>query len=74
GVRYTLVAAMGMDRYIVQQVVEGSLDSFDFFEFIVEDVVPEMRVFPDNQSVLVMDNCWIHHMDTLQEVLNVQGL
>jgi hypothetical protein len=39
GVRYTLVAAMGMDGYIAQRVVEGSLDSFDFFDFIVEDVV-----------------------------------
>jgi hypothetical protein len=39
GVRYTLVAAMGMDGYIAQRVVEGSLDSFDFFDFIIEDVV-----------------------------------
>ncbi|KAJ7303151.1 hypothetical protein DFH08DRAFT_826006 [Mycena albidolilacea] len=27
GIRYTLVGAMGMDRYIAQRVVEGSLDS-----------------------------------------------
>jgi hypothetical protein len=30
---------MGMDGYIAQRVVEASLDSFDFFDFIVEDVV-----------------------------------
>lgn len=39
GIRYTLVAAMSMDGYIAQRVVEGSLDSYDFFDFIVEDVV-----------------------------------
>ncbi|KAJ7609235.1 hypothetical protein DFH06DRAFT_1017370 [Mycena polygramma] len=74
GVRYTLVAAMGIDGYIAQRVVEGSLDTFDFFNFIVEDVVPEMGVFPDEKSVLVMDNCRIHHTDTLQETLNAEGL
>ncbi|KAJ7106367.1 hypothetical protein C8R44DRAFT_638728 [Mycena epipterygia] len=74
GVRYSLVAAMSIDGYIAQRVFEGSLDSFDFFDFIVEDVVPEMGVFPDGHSVLVMDNCRIHHTETLQEVLNAQGL
>ncbi|KAJ7705199.1 hypothetical protein B0H16DRAFT_1668265 [Mycena metata] len=65
--------AMSMDGYIAQRVVEGSLDSYDFFDFIVEDVVPEMGVFPDERSVLIMDNCRIHHTDTLQESLNAQG-
>ncbi|KAJ6453923.1 hypothetical protein C8R45DRAFT_846811 [Mycena sanguinolenta] len=74
GIRYTLVAAIGMDGYIAQRVVEGSLDSFGLFDFVVEDVVPQMGVFPDNRSVLVMDNCRIHHTDTLQEVLNAQGM
>lgn len=90
GIHYTLVAAMGIDGYIMQHVVEGSLDSFGFFDFIVEEVmsivghnqsliganhlqVLEMGVFPDDHSVLVMDNCRIHHTDTLQETLNDQG-
>ncbi|KAJ7751588.1 hypothetical protein B0H16DRAFT_1318039 [Mycena metata] len=72
GICYTLVAAMSMDGYISQRVVEGSLDSYDFFDFIVEDV-PEMGVFPDECSVLVMDKCCIHHTNTLQETLNAQG-
>ncbi|KAJ7034798.1 hypothetical protein C8F04DRAFT_1210512 [Mycena alexandri] len=62
-----------LDGYIAQRVFEGSLDSFDFFDFITEDVVPQMGVFPDDRSVLVMDNCRIHHTDTLREVLNAQG-
>ncbi|KAJ7096202.1 hypothetical protein C8R44DRAFT_835292 [Mycena epipterygia] len=71
---FLLVAAMSIDGYIAQRVLAGSLDSFDFFDFIVEDVVPEMGVFPDDRSVLVMDNCRIHHTETLQEVLNAQGM
>jgi hypothetical protein len=29
-----------------------------------------MNPFPDKHSVLVMDNCRIHHTDALQDVLN----
>ena len=29
-----------------------------------------MKPFPDAHSVLIMDNCCIHHTDTLQDVLN----
>ncbi len=33
-----------------------------------------MSLFPGANSVLVMDNCQIHHTDTLQEVLNEIGV
>lgn len=72
------------------RIVEGSMDAFEFFDFIVEDVVrtlcylhiafadskkiPEMNPYPDVQSVLVLDNCRIHHTDLLQEVLNENGV
>lgn len=29
-----------------------------------------MNPFPDKHSVLIMDNCQIHHTDALQDVLN----
>lgn len=29
-----------------------------------------MNPFPDKHSVLIMDNCRIHHTDALQNVLN----
>ena len=33
-----------------------------------------MNPFPAPESVLVMDNCRIHHTDTLQDVLNAAGV
>ncbi|KAJ7705751.1 hypothetical protein B0H16DRAFT_1346061 [Mycena metata] len=71
--RFTLTAAMSLQGYIATRIVEGSMDAYDFFDFIVEDVVPQMKPFPDVQSVLVLDNCRIHHTDLLQEVLNENG-
>jgi hypothetical protein len=32
-----------------------------------------MGVFPEERSVLIMDNCQIHHTDTLLDVLNAEG-
>jgi hypothetical protein len=37
--RYTLTAAMSMKEYIATRIVEGSMDAYQFFDFIVEDVV-----------------------------------
>lgn len=33
-----------------------------------------MKPYPDAQSVLVLDNCRIHHTDLLEEVLNENGV
>jgi hypothetical protein len=39
GEHYSLVAAMSKQGYIATHVIPGSLDTFAFFDFIVEDVV-----------------------------------
>jgi len=36
--------------------------------------LPQMNPFPDVHSVLVMDNCRIHHTDMLQQVLNAASV
>ena len=40
--RYTLTAAMSTQGYIAPRIVLGSMDAFEFFDFIVEDVVSGM--------------------------------
>ena len=39
GIQYSLIAAMGVDGYISTWVVEGSVDTAEFFDFIVSDFV-----------------------------------
>ena len=41
GERYSLLAAMSTQGYIATRIVPGSVNAFEFFEFIVEDVVSE---------------------------------
>ncbi|THU94097.1 hypothetical protein K435DRAFT_669111, partial [Dendrothele bispora CBS 962.96] len=74
GKRYSLVAAMSVKGYIATRVVEGSYDTAEFVDFIIEDVVPQMNAYPEEQSVLVLDNCRIHHCETLRDVLNAEGV
>jgi transposase len=39
GQRYSLAAAISRQGYIAAKVIPGSFDSFDFFEFVAEQVV-----------------------------------
>jgi transposase len=64
GVRYTLVAAMSMDGYIAQRVVEGSLDSFDFFDFIVDDVVSFRRITLQSLLIMLRYRKWVFSLMT----------
>jgi len=90
GDRYSLVAAITVGGYIASAVVPGSLDSFDFYNFIAEDMVsclfdckqlgssdveklPQMNPFPAERSVLVLDNCQIHHNEALVELVMSAG-
>lgn len=53
GDQYSLISAMSVDGYISAQVVEGSVDAAEFFDFIVSEVVrsPTTMLFlPVSQS------------------------
>ncbi|KIM76786.1 hypothetical protein PILCRDRAFT_44277, partial [Piloderma croceum F 1598] len=68
--KYSLVAAITTEGYMATQVVPGSLDSFKFYNFIAEDVLPQMNPYPAERSVLVLDNCRIHHNDAIVELVH----
>ncbi|THU92536.1 hypothetical protein K435DRAFT_592130, partial [Dendrothele bispora CBS 962.96] len=66
--RYSLVAALGIEGYSAARVVPGSVDSDEFFDFIVTDL-PTMNPFPGDHSVIIMDNCAIHKSEALKELV-----
>jgi hypothetical protein len=49
------------------KMVEGSFDGRLFKSFLA-GLLEEMNPYPGPQSVLVMDNCAIHHVDGIQEM------
>ncbi|KAE9390910.1 hypothetical protein BT96DRAFT_796174, partial [Gymnopus androsaceus JB14] len=73
GTYYSLCAAMLVKGYIATRVIEESFDAPKYFSFIIDEVVPQMNAYPAEQSVLVMDNCCIHHSEVLKDTLNSEG-
>ncbi|KAG2053428.1 hypothetical protein BDR06DRAFT_867757, partial [Suillus hirtellus] len=71
--RYSLVAAITTEGYIAAHAVEGSFDSQSFNEFIATKVLPYMNPFPAERSVLVLDNCHIHHNEELYDLVHDAG-
>jgi hypothetical protein len=42
GKQYSMIGAMSKEGYLAAHVLPGSVDSFGFFDFIVEDVVSDL--------------------------------
>ncbi|KAF8803317.1 hypothetical protein BYT27DRAFT_7029858, partial [Phlegmacium glaucopus] len=73
GQRYSLVAAITTSGYIAARAVPGSFDSDEFYDFIAEQVIFEMNPWPAPRSILVLDNCRIHHNDALVDLVHAAG-
>ncbi|KAG9013741.1 hypothetical protein FRB90_005775 [Tulasnella sp. 427] len=72
--KWSILPAMSADSgYLALRVIEGAVDGHQFFDFIVEDVLPLMTPFPGPRSVLLMDNCAIHTSELLCEMVEQHG-
>lgn len=87
---YSVAAAMSKEGYLAVKVLPGAFDSFDFFDFVAEHLVctilpieiglififqlPQMNAWPQNHSVLILDNCHIHHNEALLELLSANSM
>ena len=59
---------MSLDGMIHCKIIEGSYDTAQFAEFILE-LVGHMQPFPAPRSVIVMDNCRIHKAPEIMEII-----
>jgi hypothetical protein len=59
--RYSILPAISHDGIIYSDVCGGTYDGDMCLNFI-EDLMPHMNPWPTPCSVLVMDNCTIHHI------------
>ncbi|KZV62066.1 hypothetical protein PENSPDRAFT_591972 [Peniophora sp. CONT] len=73
GDRYSLVGAIAVDGFVATRVVMGSVNGAEFFDFIIEEVLPAMKPFPQDKSVLLLDNCAIHKSDYLRQLVEDAG-
>ena len=71
--RYSVLPALTMDGIIFLNVVKGSFDGDTFQEFL-SGLLQVMNPYPGENSVLVMDNCAIHHVEGVAELCHEQSV
>lgn len=76
GRRISAIAAMSTNGLVAYDLVQGSVNGEMFLEFIQGKLVPEMLPYDGEnpQSILVMDNCSIHHVQPVLETLRLMGI
>ncbi|KAF9503267.1 hypothetical protein BS47DRAFT_1310070, partial [Hydnum rufescens UP504] len=57
---YMILPLLSIDGYLMCEVFEGSVTGKMFEKFLLTDV-PVMCLYPGPCSVLILDNCAIHH-------------
>lgn len=74
GKHYTLLPACSLSKPLfATKVFENGCDGLDFFNWVVDNVLPEMNPFPGERSVLVADNASIHKFPELRQMVELCG-
>ncbi|KIJ28526.1 hypothetical protein M422DRAFT_189666, partial [Sphaerobolus stellatus SS14] len=58
---------LSLNGIVYAQIVPGSFNGETFKNFL-KGLLACMNPYPGPQSVLVMDNCAIHHVDGIQDM------
>ena len=74
GNRYNAIAAMSSTEILAVEVKTGSVNGEIFFDFLRGELFPRMQPFPAPNSVLLMDNCSIHHIQPIKELAKQHGI
>ena len=74
GTRISTIVAMGCEGVMIFKMITGTTNGETFFDFIRGSVIPCMQPFPAPGSILVMDNCSIHHIQEVKDILDQAGI
>jgi len=66
GQRYSILPVLTLDGIIAHDIIEGSVTTEKFVTFLREFVIPLTNPYPGPRSVLVVDNCSIHHAEEIR--------
>ncbi|KDQ52474.1 hypothetical protein JAAARDRAFT_138493, partial [Jaapia argillacea MUCL 33604] len=69
GKRYSILPILTLDGIVAYDIIEGSVTSEQFVQFLREHVIPLTNPYPGPCSVLILDNCSIHHSEEVRKVI-----
>ncbi|GES84484.1 hypothetical protein GLOIN_2v1435777 [Rhizophagus clarus] len=69
---YTNLLALTLDGFIVAEVIKWSCTKEFLQAFIINQVIPQINLFPGKNSIIIINNARIHHDEAL--VGSVEGI
>ena len=70
--RYSILPALSLNGILHVEVFDHAIKGDNFLSF-VEGLVECMQPWPLPNSVLIMDNAAIHHVDGIREMVEAHG-
>ena len=76
GTRISAIAAISTNGLLAYDLVKGCVNGQTFLEFVQGKHLPEMQPYDgeSHHSIVVMDNCSIHHVQPVLETLKDMGI
>ena len=76
GERLSCIAAISVQGLMALKIFRGNVDGDKFYDFVCSSLLPLLQPFngTNSNSTLIMDNCSIHHVEEVQDVLTDAGI
>jgi hypothetical protein len=74
GTRVSAIVGMASSGILAYELSTGSTDSLKFVDFIRSKLIPSMQPFPAQHSIVIMDNCAVHHVQEIKDVIESVGI
>jgi len=69
GRRFSILPILTLDGIIAHDIIEGSVTTEKFVGFLRELVIPLTNPYPGPRSILILDNCRIHHAEEIRQLV-----
>ncbi len=75
GEHISAIAAMSINGIIGLKIVQGGVNGDHFYDFVCTSLFPHLLPFngTNENSIVIMDNCSIHHVPEVEQVISDAG-
>lgn len=74
GSRVSSIAAMCSEGVVDYELTDSTVNAGKFYDFVRGQLIPNMQPFPGDRSIIVMDNCTVHHTQQLKDLVESAGV
>ncbi|KIK19124.1 hypothetical protein PISMIDRAFT_72582, partial [Pisolithus microcarpus 441] len=64
-----ILPVITLNGIITYNIIEGPVDGEQFMCFLREHVLPFTNPYPGTHSMIIMDNCCIHHSEAIHTLI-----